>query len=168
MNKLIGYITAVFAIIVTVIIGAYGCFAVGMIRSNSAQQITTSYSKEYKTNIKKEFPYIQEIDIYYQQGKINFDFRVSPQMSLEECKQVVRETKNILQNGKIAESFLKGHGEQNVIMVYFTSNTNTYSFKCPYYIPTQDTSDNPNATLVNNYKVWYLTINNQQGIEIEL
>jgi uncharacterized protein YxeA len=166
VNKLIRFLTAVVAIIIAISIGLYICFAVGMIRSSSAQQITTNYSKEYKTNFKRNFPYIQDIDIYYQQGKINFDFMVSPQMSIEECKQVVQETKNILQDKNIAKIFLKGHGEQNTIMICFSSNADIYTFKCPYYIPTPDTSDNPNASLVNDYKVWYLTVNNQPSMQI--
>lgn len=167
MKKLLGVLIIIVVIIVAISFGFYACFSIGTIHTNSAQPIKTNYSNEYKTNFKKDFPYIQDIDIYYQQGRINFNFTVSPQMSLEECKQVVKKTKDILKDRTITESFLKGHNEQNAITICFDSKKDIYSFKCSYFIPTPDTTDNPNVSSINNYKIWYLTVNNQPSVQIE-
>jgi hypothetical protein len=167
MNKLLGVLTTIVVITVAIAIGFYVWFAEGMRRANSAKPIITNYSEEYKANFKKDYPYIQDIDIYYKQGRIYFDFIISPQVSLDECKQVIKKTKDILQDNNINESLLKGYRAQNSIQMRFHNMEYTYSFSCPYYIPTPDNTDNPNATITNNYKVWYMNVNNQPSIQID-
>lgn len=167
MSKLVKIFIVIIALVGVILTVFYGCFAIGMIHTNSAQPITTRYSKEYKTDLRKSFPGIQDINIFYKQGRIYFNFAVNSEMSLEECKQVVRKTRDVLQDKIIMGFFPKGHGMQNSIMIKFDNKKDMYSFYCPYFIPAEDVNHNSNNSIANNYKVWFMSINNHPSIQIE-
>jgi hypothetical protein len=161
MNKIVKLIIGIVAFIVLIQIGFYVWFAIGMKNANSAKTINTSSSDEYKMNIKKEFSKINNIDIYYQQGNVYFNFIINSEMSLEECKEVVRETKITVQEEDILKLLPKGYTGQETITINFDNAKGIYSFKCPYWLPTEDNSQN------KEYKIWYMTINDEPKIQVE-
>ena len=170
-NKLKITINTIIGIIILTIlicIGFYIWFSVGMRSTNSVKPIETSYINIYKDDIKKEISEITEVSVYYQQGRICFDFTADSSMTLDKCKSVVKKTKEFIETEGVTHLLPKGFGVQDTIKIEFDTLKNIYSFESPYFIPTKDTYDNPNNSEENNYNVWYLSVNNEQAIQIEL
>lgn len=163
MNKIVKLIIGIVAFIVLIQIGFYLWFAIGMKNTNSAKTINTSGSDEYKINAKKEFSKIENINIYYQQGKVYFNFKINSEMHLEECKEVVKKTKIILQEEGILKLLPKGYTGQETIIINFDNRKDLYSFKCTYWLPTQDNTNKQNK----NYRIWYMVINDEPKIQVE-
>jgi len=163
MNKIVKLIIGIVAFIILIQIGFYLWFAIGMKNANSAKTINTSSSDEYKMDVKKKFSKIENIDIYYQQGKVYFNFKINSEMSLDECKEVVKETKITLQEEGILKLLPKGYTGQETIIINFDNAKDIYSFKCPYWLPTEDNSNDQNK----EYKIWYMIINNEPKIQVE-
>jgi hypothetical protein len=141
-------------------------FGIGMISASRAKSINTSAVRTYKTDIKKEFSDINYISIYHRFGRINFDFIAYRNISLDQCKKIVMKTKELIEKEGVVSLLPKGYSEQEVIKVEFNTKGNIYTFESPYWIPTEDTTDNPNNTVKNNYKVWYMKVNYDSEREI--
>jgi hypothetical protein len=141
-------------------------FAIGMISACSAKPINTNSVRTYKADIKKEFSDINYISIYHRFGRINFDFTAYRSISLDQCKKIAMKTKEFIEKEGVVNLLPKGYGEQEVIKVEFNTKGNIYTFESPYWKPTEDTTDNPNNTVKNNYKVWYMRVNNESEEEI--
>lgn len=163
MNKIVKVIIGIIVFITLILIGFCAWFAMGMINADSAKTIKTSSSDEYKINVKKEFSKIENIDIYYQQGKVYFNFEINSEMPLEECKEVVKKTIIILEEEGILKLLPKGHTGQETIIINFDNRKDLYSFKCPYWLPTDDNTNKQNK----NYKIWYMVINDEPKIQVE-
>jgi hypothetical protein len=141
-------------------------FVIGMSSAGRAKPINTSAVKTYKTDIKKEFSDINYISVYHRFGRINFDFIAYRNISLDQCKKIVMKTKELIEKEGVVSLLPKGYSEQRVIKVEFNTKGNIYTFESPYWIPTEDYTDNPNNTIKNNYKVWYMKVNNESEREI--
>lgn len=145
----------------------YSCFAVGMISSNSPKTIKQDWVKQYKSIVKNTFINIKDVDIYYRQGRVRFDFTSNSDMPLDECKQVIKETKDFIDKETVSRPLIdKSFGDQLNIMVKFDTKTNIYVFESPYWIKTEDTANNQDNFVENHYKVWYLQINNEPQTKI--
>lgn len=142
------------------------CFAVGMISSNSPKAIKLDWVKQYKTMSKNTFLNIKDVDIYYQQGRVRFDFTANSEIPLDECKQVIKVTKDFIDKETVSMPLIDFDDQLN-IMVKFDLKTNIYVFESPYWIQTEDTTGNTNNFVENDYKVWYLQINNEPQTKIQ-
>jgi hypothetical protein len=141
-------------------------FGITMSSANREKPQNTSSVRTYKTDIKKEFSDINYISIYHGFGRLNFDFTAYRSISLDQCKEIVMKTKEFIEKEGVVSLLPKGYSEQEVIKVEFNTKGNIYTFESPYWIPTEDTTDNSNNIVKNNYKVWYMKINNQSEREI--
>jgi hypothetical protein len=143
-------------------------FAIGMISASSAHSIKLPWINQYKTSISSEFPAIKDIDIYDKQGRVRFDFKVPSDMTIDQCTDVAKVTKDFIINTNGMKSLLNDKSmEQNNICLTFNLKKTTYVFECHHFIQTKDPTDNPNATEENNYKKWYLQIKDQPEVELE-
>lgn len=137
----------------------YSCFAVGMISANSPKAIKMDWVKQYKTIIKKDFSYIDDVNIYYQQGRVRFDFTTSHEISLDHCKQITKMTKYFVEKETASKPLMYNSDDQSNIRLKFDINKDTYVFESPYWVSSQDPNVNPNLPVKNNYKTWYFNIN---------
>ncbi|GFP77415.1 hypothetical protein [Clostridium fungisolvens] len=164
-------ITAFIAIVLLIpftIVFFYIWFAIGMISASSAHSIKLPWVNQYKTSINSKFPVIKDINIYDKQGRVRFDFNVPYNMTLDQCKDVAKVTKDFITNTNNMKNLLDDKSiEQNNICLTFNLKKNTYIFECPIFVQTKDPTDNPNTTEENNYKIWYLQVNDAPVIELE-
>lgn len=163
MKKTHLIIYGVLIFIVSIPIIFHLLFAIGMISSSSAKTINTDWVKQYKTTIKADFINISDIKIYYQFGRVYFDFTVNPKMSKDEYNEIVKKTKDLV----VKETISKLYKDQTNLIVKFDSKKDIYIYESPYWFPTEDVTDNPNETVENNYKVWYLQINDKAEIKMQ-
>ncbi|MBK1811507.1 hypothetical protein JHL18_12835 [Clostridium sp. YIM B02505] len=146
----------------------YIWFAIGMISASGAHSIKLPWVNQYKTSISSNFPMLKDINIYDKQGRVRFDFNPSSNMTLDQCKDVVKVTKDFISNTNGGKSLLdERYTEQDNICLTFNLKKTTYIFKCSHLVQTKDPTDNPNATEENNYKIWYLQVNDAPEIELE-
>ena len=111
--------------------------------------------KEYKDAIKKQYPNITNIDIYYQFGRITFEFKVKD-IDEEQFYKIIKETKTFvmeLSNDEFAYT-------QATIRITFKFDGNFYEFESPYWIQHSD-GDLALPSTENNYEVWSKTINGE-------
>lgn len=135
----------------------YLWFAAGMISSSSAKTIKTDWVKQYKNAMKTDFIKISDIKVYYQFGRVHFDFTVDPKMSVDEYNEIVKKTKDLVVEGTISKLLR----DLMTLIVKFDSIKDIYFYESPYWVHNQDITDNVNRTIENNYKVWYLKINDK-------
>jgi len=155
------YGVVIFIVLILIIFRLW--FAIEMISNSSAKAINTDWVKQYKTNMKADFININNINVYYQFGRVHFDFTVDSKMSVDEYNAIVKKTKNLV----IEETISKIHGDQTNLNVKFDSGKDIYLYESPYWVPTEDLNDNPNIATENYYKVWYLQINNKPEIKMQ-
>ena len=162
MKKPSFFIPGVLIFIVSIPVVFLFLFAIGTISTNSAKSIHLDWVKNYESTIKNQFSQIEESKIYYQQGSVHFDFTINSKMSLDECKQVIKITKSFFEK-EIASgmSLAGGYADQVSISIKFESNKNIYVFRSPYWIPYT------NNLVKNDYKEWYLKINDEAEIKIQ-
>lgn len=160
-NHFIIYGVLIFIISIPIIF--YLWFSIGMYTNNSAKTINTDWVKKYKTTMKNDFIGVSDIKVYYQFGRVHFDFNVDTKMSLDEYNQVVKKTKDLV----VKETLSKLYGDQLTLSVKFDSKKDIYVYESPYWVPTEDVTDNPNKMIENNYKVWYLQINDKPRIRMQ-
>lgn len=130
----------------------YLYFAIGVSSTNSPKTIKQNWVMKYKTIIKKDFSYINDVTIYYQQGRVYFDFATNNELSLEDCKQITKMTKDFIEK-EIASNPLTEDGfEQLNISLHFDINKNSYVFESSYWTNAQENTK-------NSYKTWHLKIN---------
>lgn len=130
----------------------YSCFAIGMSSTNSPKTIKQNWVMKYKTIIKKDFSYINDVNIYYQQGRIYFDFATSNELSLEDCKEITKITKDFIEKETASNPLTEDGFQQLNIRLHFDINKNSYVFESSYWTNAQE-------NIKNNYKTWYLKIN---------
>lgn len=135
-------------------------FAIGMISTNSPKPIKLEWVNQYKTVIKKDFSCINDVKIYYKQGRVRFDFNTGSEIVLEDCKEIVKATKNFIEKETTSDSLIGNDFDQLSIRLEFYVSKESYVFESPYWIPSQDQNNNPNLDVKNNYKTWYFNINN--------
>lgn len=152
MKKNYVFLIAVISIISIPII-FYLVFIVGTLWGNRQESINTDWVKQYKTDMKTEFVNMNTTKVYYQHGSVHFDFTVNPKMLVDEYTQIVKKTKDLV----LKETIAKLYSDQASLTVKFDSTKNIYVYESPYYAPNKH-------LIVNNYKVWYLEVNNKQGI----
>lgn len=163
MKKSYFSIYGVLICIVSIIIIFHLWFAIEMISNSSAKAISTNWVKQYKTNMKTDFINISNIKVYYQFGRVHFDFAVDSKMSVDEYNAIVKKTKNLV----IEETISKIYGDQTNLSIKFDSGKDIYLYESPYWVPTEDLNDNPNIVTENDYRVWYLQINNKPEIKMQ-
>ena len=156
-------IFGVIVFILSIPIIFYLWFGIGMISNNSPKSINTDWVKQYKTTMKADYININTTKVYYQFGRVHFDFIVNPQMSVDEYTQIVKKTKDLV----LKETILKLYDDQTNLTFKFDSKKDIYVYNCPYWAPTEDDTDNPNILTENNYKVWYLQINDEPEIKTQ-
>ena len=139
-----------------------------MISTNSPKAIKLNWVKQYKTIIKKEFLYIDDVNIYYQQGRVHFDFTTSDEIYLEDCKQITKVTKDFIEKVTVSNSLMETGYDHLNISLKFDINKDSYVFESPYWISPQDSNANPNLAVKNNYKTWYFNINDILQTKFEL
>ena len=134
-----------------------------MTSSSSEKAINTDWVKRYKTTIKADFININDIKVYYRFGRVHFDFTVNPEMLEDEYDQVVKKTKDSV----VKETISKLYGDQMSLSIKFDSKKDIYVYESSYWVPTEDITDNPNLMIENNFKVWYLKINDKPEIKMQ-
>ncbi|MFU7514315.1 hypothetical protein [Clostridium sp. HCS.1] len=72
-KRKIKIIIAIFLLIPILVIGY---FIYGFIFHENAMNLNSISFKEYKSYIKKQYPNIEELDTYYQFGRITFEYKV--------------------------------------------------------------------------------------------
>ena len=164
MKKTYLIIRGVIIFIVSIPIVFHLWFSIGMIYSNRQKTIDTDWVKQYKTTIKTNYTNIKDIKVYYQHGRVHFDFAVSPDMSVNEYNSLVKKTKDLV----IKETISKVYDDQTNLSIKFDSGKEIYVYQSPYWVPTEDVTDNPNESIENNYKIWYLQINENSEIKMQL
>lgn len=163
INLIFGVVIFIFLIPVIF----YLLFAVGMISTNSPKAIKLNWVKQYKTIIEKDFSYINDVNIYYQQGRIRFDFTTSREIALEDCKQITKVTKDFIEKEIISKPLMGNGYDQLSIRLKFDINKDNYVFESPYWVDTEDPNDNPNLFVKNNYRTWYFNINDVLQTKLE-
>jgi hypothetical protein len=142
----------------------YLWISIGMISTNRPKAIKLDCIEQYKKTIKDDFLNIKDVNIYYRQGGLRIDFTVNPQMSLDGCKQVVKLTRDFIEKDTEADSIRAMIDERQLgVHIKFDLNNNVYVFHHSYW--TQDTS---NVQGKNSYRIWYLDINKEESVRIEI
>ncbi len=121
----------------------------------SAEVLKSTSFEEYKKHIKKQYNNIEELDTYYQFGRITFDFKVKD-ISEDQCYTIIKETKKFVIGLNVDEFSYP----QSTIRVTFECDNNFYEFESPYWIEHSDGNLALQST-VNNYEIWYKTINGE-------
>jgi hypothetical protein len=137
----------------------YSCFTIGMISTNSPKGIKLDWVLQYKTIIKNDFPNINDVKIYYQQSRVRLDFITSNDLSLEDCKQITKITKDFVEKETASKPLMNKDFDQLGIRLEFDINKSSYTFESPYWVSSQEVNVNPNQHVKNNYKTWYFNIN---------
>jgi predicted GH43/DUF377 family glycosyl hydrolase len=156
INSILAYAILFFIVLIPVIF--YSCFTIGMISTNSPKTIKLDWVKQYKTIIRKDFSYINDVKIYYQQGRVRFDFTTSKEITLEDCKQITKMTKNFIQKETVSKPLDNGSNQLG-IRLKFDIDKASYDFESPYWISSQEPNVNPNIPIKNDYKTWDFNIN---------
>lgn len=159
MKKTFFIISGILIFIVSIPIIFYLLFTIGTIHSSGASSINTPWVQQHKSTIKNDFSYIKNIKVYNQYGRVHFDCTVNGNVQLEDYKQVIQKTKEFIEKETIA----KIYADEVSIIVNFISNKNIYEFDCPYRIVNKN---NCKENVLNNYELWYLSINGQSQVEI--
>lgn len=139
----------------------YSWFTLGMISTNSPKPIKLAWVFQYKSLIKKDFININDVNIYYKQGSLYFDFITNKELSLEECKHITRIAKEFIEKETSSKPLSEDGFKQLNIKLNFDVNNSDYVFECPYFTM----SEEPN--IKNNYKTWYFRINDEIQEKIE-
>lgn len=163
MKRIYFIIRGVLIFIVSIPIVFHLWFSIGMIYNNRQKTIDTDWVKQYKTTIKTDSTNIRDIKVYYQHGRVHFDFSVSPKMSVDEYNSLVKKTKDLV----IKETISKVYDDQTNLSIKFDSGKEIYVYESPYWVPTEDVTDNQNESIENNYKIWYLQINENTEIKMQ-
>lgn len=127
----------------------------GFTNHETAEILKSTSFEEYKKDIKKQYTNIEYLDTYYQFGRITFDFKVKD-INEDQCYKIIKDTK----------AFVMGISEnefgytQATIRVTFKFDDNFYEFESPYWIQHSD-GDLALPSTVNNYEIWYKTINGE-------
>jgi hypothetical protein len=116
---------------------------------------------QYKSLIKKDFLNIYDVNIYYKQGRLCFDFITSKELSLEECKHITKITKDFIEKETASRPLMDDGFEQLCIRLNFDINDISYAFDCPYFTISQEQTRN------ENYKIWYLRIDDEIQEKLE-
>jgi serine protease inhibitor len=150
-------IPGILIFIISIPVIFYLWFAAGMISSSSAKTIKTDWVKQYKYAMKTDYINISDIKVYYQFGRVHFDFTVNPKMSVDEYNEIVKKTKDLV----VEDTISKLLRDQMTLIVKFDSMKDIYLYESPYWVHNQDITDTVNRTIENNYKEWYLHINDK-------
>ena len=163
MKKMILIICGVIIVIGLIPIVLYCRFAFGMIvNSNPNKEHPVGLAEQYKTAVKKDFAYIKDVKVTYEHGISHYDFTVDPKMSIDEYKQVIIKIKELTEeHSTVSRALSGGYG----ITARFDSKKDIYFFESSYWIEPQNTTNNPT---INNFKIWYLKINNEPQIKMEI
>jgi hypothetical protein len=167
MKKLCLLVSGIIFSIILVLLIFNLSFIIGTITSNQPKKLDTNSLKTYRAEIEKQYADISNINIYHRFGRIFFEFETNSSMTLEEYKNIVRKTKDFIQREGVTSLLPKGYGEQQSLVIEFKTKESKYSFNSSYWIPTPDTTDNANISEKNNYKVWYLNINDESESKVE-
>lgn len=157
-------------VIIAILIPAvfYILFYLAMTSHERPKPINDSSVKTYKANIKNKFPWINNLKVYHRFGRVFFEFNLNYGKSLEEYKSVVKKTREFVLEEGAGNLVTKGSVQQQTIRVEFREVNNTYSFECPYQIPGERTAEDPDKSVLNNYKIWNIFLNNDFIAKIEL
>jgi hypothetical protein len=137
----------------------YSCFTAGMISTNSSKVIKLDWVKQYKAIIKEEFSCINDVNIYYKQGRVNFDFNTSSKISLKECKQITRTTKEFIEKQATLSPLMDKGFDQLYIRLKFDIDKDSYVFDSAYWISSRAPNVNANLPENNNNETWNFNIN---------
>jgi hypothetical protein len=168
MKKLSIGLFTIGVIVVLIPVAFIIIFGTGMVNTNRAKNIDTEVINLYKKDMKKSYAHINDIKVYYKQGKINFDFNVSAEMTLEDSKQIVKNTRELILGNKEPNIIPKDYTSQSYTCIRFISDKNNYIFKSKYQIPTVSQSGSSDSSEDNTFNLWYFTENNEREVEIEL
>lgn len=157
MKKTSYLIPGILIFMISIPVIFYLWFAVGMLSSGSAKTIKTDWVKQYKYTMKADFVNISYIKVYYQFGRVHFDFTVNPKMSVDEYNEIVKKTKDLV----VEDTISKLLRDQITLNIKFDSMKDIYLYESPYWVHNKDITDNENRTIKNNYKEWYLHINDK-------
>lgn len=139
---------------------AYVIFAQGMVNTNSAKSVHEQWTRQYVAIVKQANFDIENVVIYYKQGRICFDFVTKSNLSTDNFKNIVNITKAFIQSQVALPPLMSsGYSDQTSIRLLFLVNKDSYVFESPYWVPTENTKDNSNMAIHNNYKIWYFMIN---------
>ncbi|MFL0268957.1 hypothetical protein [Candidatus Clostridium radicumherbarum] len=87
------------------------------------------------------------------------DYAACKQMSLDECKQITKMTKDFIVKETESHPIMDSGYDQLNIRLKFDINRDSYVFESPYWVSTEIPNDNPNTSVENNYTKWYFNIN---------
>lgn len=149
-KRKIKIIIAIFLLIPILFIGY---FIYGFIFHENAMNLNSISFKEYKSYIKKQYPNIEELDTYYQFGRITFDYKVK-EINEEEFTEIIKETKKFV----IGINDNEFSYDQATIRATFKFDNDYYEFESPYWIQHSD-GDLALPSTKNNYEIWYRSIN---------
>lgn len=127
----------------------------GFVFHEKADVLNFTSFKEYKNDIKKQYPNIKELETYYRFGRITFDFKVK-EISEDQYYKIIKETKNFVMELNTDEFAYT----QATIRVTFEFDSNFYEFESPYWIQHSD-GDLALPSTENNYEICYKTINGE-------
>jgi hypothetical protein len=165
MKKTMPFIFVTILIVIIMPIVLYFCFSYGMIESGGKktlnQDLVSKFIKNIKTNNKETMP--QNIEAYYQMGKVYLNISFKNNMSLDESKGVLKRIKEVLLEDKLLEN------KYQVVDLYVSleSKKLQYKYYCPYYLHTVG-NENESDDKLNQYRVWYLQNDHKEATLIEI
>ena len=152
MKKRSFLIYGILILVVLIPLMFYSWFTLGMISTNSPKPIKLAWVLQYKSLIKKDFLNINDVNIYYKQGSLYFDFITSKELSFEECKHITKITKDFIEKETVSKPLTEDGFKLLNIKLNFDINNISYAFECPYFTISDKQTRN------ENYKIWYLRI----------
>lgn len=124
-------------------------FIHGFLNHETAEVLNSTSFEEYKKDIKKQYTNIEELDTYYQFGRITFDFKVKD-INEDQCYKIIKETKKFV----IGLNDYEFAYPQSTMRVTFEFDNNFYEFESPYWIEHSD-GNLAFPSTINNYEIWY-------------
>lgn len=126
-------------------------FALGMIDTNRKKPLPVDIVSECVIDLKNSNKDLElkNLELYYQQGRINTNIYFQNNLSLDESKIVIKSFKEFILKDNIKKYFSEKHMSELDIRAVIYSKSNSYYYECPYYLDTND-----NSTVKNNYKTW--------------
>lgn len=161
MKKRSFLIYGILILVVLIPLMFYSWFTLDMISTNSPKPIKLAWVLQYKSLVKKEFLNINDVNIYYKQGSLCFDFSTINEFSLEECKHITKITKDFIEKETASRPLTEDGFKQLNIKLNFDINNSGYVFECPYFTISDKQTRN------ENYQTWYLRINDEIQEKIE-
>lgn len=139
----------------------YIYFAIGMIDTSSRKPIDSNIVSECNEDLKSSNKDLKNVELYYYQGKIFVNVNFEKSLSLDESKIAIKSLKEFILKANIS-SFFSRRYEEMPILAIMQSKDNSYYYKCPYYLMTDQKLD---SDVKSYYKIWYLTDSDGDIIE---